>query len=209
MIHLDRLSNIMRLCAPIALLSLVALATSSSRSQVATDLSDSAPGIESYVPLVAELELRRRVNVLFPNPQSLFDGFQLGFVNVGTGNLTFIRRDLTIATRSGPISFGRVYDSRIEENDDFGRGWHLNLLEELHMSDDGSLVYVDSSGSRYRFREQGAIHVPDIPVAELANAELAIRDDIATLRFERGNRIHTFRRSADGSSFQLIRIQGP
>ena len=101
MISFDRLSNIMRLSALIVLLSLVALTTSTSMSQVAADISDSAPGIESYVPLVAELELRRRVNVLFPNPQSLFDGFQLGFVNVGTGNLTFVRRDLTVATRDG------------------------------------------------------------------------------------------------------------
>ena len=40
--------------------------------------------LESYVALVEELGLRR-VNVLFPNPQSIFDGYHLGFVNVGTG----------------------------------------------------------------------------------------------------------------------------
>lgn len=56
-----------------------------------TASSTIAEQFESHRALVEELELRRRVNVLFPNPQSFFDGFQVGLVNVGSGNLTFLR----------------------------------------------------------------------------------------------------------------------
>ena len=38
-------------------------------------------------------------SVLFPNPQSLFDGLRAGFVNTWSGNLAFRRRD--IVTRAG------------------------------------------------------------------------------------------------------------
>lgn len=69
------------------------------------------PSLESYVPLIAEFDLRRRVNVLFPNPQRMFDGLQAGYVNVGSGNLTFRRRDL-VTRANGPLVLARVYDSR-------------------------------------------------------------------------------------------------
>jgi len=54
---------------------------------------------EYFVPflqLIEELDVRKRVNVLYPNLQSIFDGVQVGFVNVSTGNLTFLRRDLVV-----------------------------------------------------------------------------------------------------------------
>ena len=65
-----------------------------------------------YADLVTETELRRRVNVLYPNPQSLLDGLQVGYVGVRHGNLTFRRRDL-VAGPGELAYFSRVYDSRI------------------------------------------------------------------------------------------------
>ena len=46
----------------------------------------------------------RRINVLHPNPQSIFDGLQVGFVNVSTGNLTFERRDMVVPGRRRGLS---------------------------------------------------------------------------------------------------------
>ena len=103
-----------------------------------------------YAELVRETELRRRVNVLFPNPQSLFDGMQVGYVGVRHGNLTFRRRDLVAGTN--PLAkFTRVYDSRFRRGRDFGPGWHLSLNEELTVADEG-LVYRDGSGATHSFK---------------------------------------------------------
>ncbi len=63
-----------------------------------------------YAELVKETELRRRVNVLYPNSQSIFDGLQVGYVSVRHGNLTFRRRD--IVSGINPLArIVRVYDS--------------------------------------------------------------------------------------------------
>ena len=72
-----------------------------------------------YAASVAELDLRRRVNVLHRNPQSILDGLHVGHVNVGAGNLTFRRCDI-VARADGPVVFAQVYDSRIEANADLG-----------------------------------------------------------------------------------------
>ncbi len=102
-----------------------------------------------YAELVKETELCRRVNVLFPNSQSLFDGMQVGYVGVRHGNLTFRRRDLVAGTN--PLAkFTRVYDSRFRHGRDFGPGWHLSLNEELTVADEG-LVYRDGSGATHSF----------------------------------------------------------
>ena len=113
--------------------------------------------LETYAKLVEELDMRRRVNVLYPNPQSLFDGLQAGFVNVGAGNLTFKRRDL-VTRANGPVAFARLYDSRIDGNEDFGRGWRLALAEEL-LLDDAGVTYVDRSGASHRFVASGGAYV--------------------------------------------------
>ena len=110
----------------------------------------SAEWLSLYADLVEETELRRRVNVLHPNPQSILDGLQAGYVSVRNGNLTFRRRD--IVSGSGErIYFSRVYDSRIASNGDFGPGWRLSLAEEL-AGVDGGLAYTDRSGARHFFK---------------------------------------------------------
>ena len=103
-----------------------------------------------FAELVKETELRRRVNVLYPNPQSIFDGLQVGYVGVRHGNLTFRRRDLVAGTNA-LARFTRVYDSRARHGRDFGPGWRLSLDEELTPAD-GGLVYADGSGARQFFK---------------------------------------------------------
>ena len=111
-------------------------------------LNDSS--LAHFAELVKETELRRRVNVLYPNPQSIFDGLQAGYVGVRHGNLTFRRRDLVSGTNA-LARFTRVYDSRARHGRDFGPGWRLSLDEELTAAD-GGLVYADGSGARHFFR---------------------------------------------------------
>src|SRR5215813_14520234 len=65
---------------------------------------------DRYVEQAAEFSSRARANVYFPNPQSIFRGAQFNFVNTGTGNLTFLRRDLVASSRI-PLILARVYDS--------------------------------------------------------------------------------------------------
>jgi hypothetical protein len=59
--------------------------------------------------------------VYFVNPQSIFRGVQLNFVNVGEGNLTFLRRDMVASGRI-PVILARVYDSSSNGTADFGPG---------------------------------------------------------------------------------------
>ena len=49
-----------------------------------------------------------------------------------------------------PVAFTRVYDSRIDDNHDFGPGWRLSLAEEIVVRE-GTLTYTDRSGARHRF----------------------------------------------------------
>ena len=90
-----------------------------------------------------------RIHVLHPNPQSIFDGLQVGFVNVSTGNLTFERRDIVVPGRRRVV-FSRIHDSRIPGNADFGPGWRLSLDEEIVVDGD-TASYADRTGARYRF----------------------------------------------------------
>ena len=115
-------------------------------------VADSPNGawLAAFASLVKETELRRRVNVLYPNPQSMFDGLQAGYVGVRHGNLTFRRRDI-VAGPGELAQFSRVYDSRIRRGRDFGPGWRLPLAEELAITD-GGMVYTDGSGARQFFR---------------------------------------------------------
>ena len=61
--------------------------------------------LDQYVEQVSELSSRARANVYFANPQSLFKGVQVSFVNVGTGNITFLRRDLVTSGRMSLVNW--------------------------------------------------------------------------------------------------------
>ena len=99
--------------------------------------------IDSVTPNISY----RSIAALFPNPQSIFDGMQVGYVSVRHGNLTFRRRDMVAGTN--PLAkFTRVYDSRSQRGRDFGPGWSLSFDEELTVGD-GGLIYRDGSGARH------------------------------------------------------------
>src|SRR5579864_57198 len=88
--------------------------------------------LQPYVEKISELSSRARANVYYSNPQSIFNGVQVGFVNVGTGNITFIRRDL-VASGRVPIVLARIYDSANQGSPDFGPGWLLSAAETLSL----------------------------------------------------------------------------
>ena len=163
--------------------------------------TEGADSLSFYRALVEEVDVRRRVNVLFPNPQSLFDGVQIGFVNVGTGNLTFVRRDMVVPA-GGPLVFGRVYDSRILENADFGAGWRLSLVEELWF-DSAGLTHVDASGTSHRFRYTSEGYRPASAVPELAGVVITVDGDRATLRDGQGRK-RVFEKRAGTSSMVIV-----
>lgn len=187
------------LAAPLLALALLG------SSHVPTDDKAQAtadPRLESDPPLTAEFDLRRRVNVLFPNPQTLFDGLQAGFDNVGSGNLTFLRRDL-VARTNIPLVFGRVYDSRLKQNGDFGPGWRLSLAEELHI-DDADIIYVDGAGTRQRFVPGADGHRPLKPTPR-GGPRIALGEDVATLR-EGSGTIRTFKPVGAEGSWHLASV---
>lgn len=165
---------------------------------------DRAIGPADVAGLLREIGARRRVNVLFPNPQSMFDGLQMGFTNVGAGNLTFRRRDLVVW---GPeqLRFSRVYDSGLEAGNDFGPGWRLAFASELHESADGSLAYIDGSGARYVFRRTAhGSHVGGPPVHD--GVHIVVRGDAAVWN-EAGDLSRLYQRfQADGPFLIVSRL---
>ena len=190
----------MRVSATAVLIGLTATFAAESRANPG-DSTEDADSLSFYRALVEEVDIRRRVNVLFPNPQSLFDGLQVGFVNVGTGNLTFVRRDMVVPA-GGPLVFGRVYDSRILENADFGTGWRLSLAEELRF-DAAGLTHVDASGTSRRFRLTGDRYTSARPVPELAGVFVSRDGDRATLHDGHGRR-RVFEKQAGTSSMMIV-----
>lgn len=101
--------------------------------------------IGPHISLLNELSERRRPNSFFVNEQSQRYGVQVGYVNVGKGNLTFLRRDMVVVGRI-PIVAGRVYDSSATDSGDFGPGWRFSMVETVDVGSDG-LIYTDESGS--------------------------------------------------------------
>lgn len=87
-------------------------ASTASDSFAAIDAPVNDESLAHFAKLVKETEIRRRVNVLYPNPQSIFDGLQIGYVSVRHGNLTFRRRDIVSGTNA-LARIVRIYDSRI------------------------------------------------------------------------------------------------
>lgn len=161
--------------------------------------------LKHYVKLVEELGVRRRVNVLFPNPQSLFDGLPVGFVNTTTGNLTFARRDIVATAKGGLVIFARVYDSRIEDNVDFGPGWRLSLAEEVLTETGGSYLYLDGSGTAHRFvgSETGYIVSPTTP--QHNRTRLSVVGEMAVMR-EADGTVRTFERFLGSGRYQIASV---
>ncbi|MFT4928014.1 MAG: YD repeat-containing protein [Phenylobacterium sp.] len=108
------------------------------------------------VQTLNELSQRRRVNTFFANQQSVSQGLRQGFVNVGSGNVTFVRRDLVTSGRI-PLVMARVYDSAFDASrdmdkfGDFGPGWQLSLAQTITINNEGILVYTNDNVVSYRF----------------------------------------------------------
>lgn len=109
--------------------------------------SETAERFRDYVQDANEFSERRRLQVLFPNPQHEKLGIQVDLVNVGAGNLTFSRRDIVTVGRV-PVGISRVYDSNlVQESADFGPGWTWIGEETLVVDRAGkALTYNQESG---------------------------------------------------------------
>ena len=151
--------------------------------------------------MVNELSNRRRLNYLFPNPQIPDNGVQKSYVNVGTGNLTFIQRDLVRADRV-PIVAGRVYDSRIVDGADFGPGWKLTMSELIVPENGNVFVYTDGNNNSYRMQLDGRNLIAD-KSAPLAIKSKFLSDDVIEITDHRLRRI--FKRN--DNRFLLSRIE--
>lgn len=110
------------------MLLVISLQAASQNHQHASKTLEGSP--DQYVETVSELSSRARANVYFKNPQSIFRGVQFGFVNVGAGNITFLRRDLVTSGRI-PIVLARIYDSASQGSPDFGPGWLVSATEAI------------------------------------------------------------------------------
>jgi YD repeat-containing protein len=108
--------------------------------------SKSSSQLDQYVEQVSELSSRARANVYFANPQSIFRGVQVNFVNVGTGNLTFLRRDLVASGRI-PLVFARVYDSSGKGSVDFGPAWTLSAAESITVADSKAHLLTENGST--------------------------------------------------------------
>jgi len=132
--------KLLRILATLVLLLITNLAFAQHHS------SSSNSQLDQYVEQVSELSSRARANVYFANPQSLFRGVQVNFVNVGAGNLTFLRRDLVASGRI-PLVFARVYDSSGKGSIDFGPGWTLSAAESITIADDRAHLFTENGST--------------------------------------------------------------
>lgn len=132
---------------------LLAPALAQGRERTPADtISAEARDFQPYLKTLNEFLDRRRLNVYFHNPRSVFDGAPAGYVAAGSGQLSFVRRDLVTVGRI-PLMAARVYDSSLEG--DFGQGWHLSAAETIQIRDDGSAVLLDDSAVSRRFVQKG------------------------------------------------------
>jgi YD repeat-containing protein len=149
--------------------------------------------LDQYVEQVSELSSRARANVYFANPQSIFRGVQVNFVNVGTGNLTFLRRDLVASGRI-PLVFARVYDSSGKGSVDFGPGWTVSAAESITVADSKAHLLTEN-GSTIDF----------VKVDESAfTLEKEYPSDYMDLRLVDASTLETKLRTGFTKQFQLI-----
>ena len=161
--------------------------------------------------MLNDLSKRRRVAKLFPNHQSVFHGVQERFVNTSAGNLTFLVRDL-VAVSAMPIVAGRVYDSALEKDEDFGPGWKLTLREEAIVRGD-RLDFTDAGNSVYSFVIDGAAIKPVHPAAtpvrsgEIAGATVVLRSHGLTRRFKKIDGVHRLTEASHATGWLRLKYR--
>ncbi len=138
-----------------------------------------------YIDYLNEFSERRRMNVYFHNDQPHDRGAQAGYVNVGRGNFTFLRRDLVTVGRI-PLVLARAYDSSLPEEGDFGPGWHLTAAESIHIEDDGSLWLTDESGASVRYLPSRKGYVAAVPGPSEVRHILALGDERLRVSLQSG-----------------------
>ena len=162
---------------------------------------------ESYTSLVKEFDSRRRLQFLFPNPQTLFDGLNIGFVQTTKGNLTFQRRDIVVLDIENVIA-ARVHDSASDRNYGFGPRWRLSIAETIDV-EGNSAIHTDSSGARHEFsRSSSAIYEPKRDSPATSGRTIGIIGDHAVIRMPDG-RISQFKRNGSSTTFILVRRVTP
>lgn len=147
---------IMFFTIPAALAALFWAGTGRAESGASEQLD---PRLRAAADYLNEFGDRRRVQVYFANRQSVFYGARVEMVNVGRGNLTFLRRDLVTAGRL-PLVAGRVYDSSLGEGADFGPGWRLSGAETIETLDKGHLLWRDETATAVELAPAGQFYVP-------------------------------------------------
>ena len=162
---------------------------------------------ESYTSLVKEFDSRRRLQFLFPNPQTLFDGLNIGFVQTTKGNLTFQRRDIVVLDIENVIA-ARVHDSASDRNYGFGPRWRLSIAETIDV-EGNSAIHTDSSGARHEFSgSSSAIYEPKRDSPATSGRTIGIIGDHAVIRMPDG-RISQFKRNGSSTTFILVRRVTP
>ena len=167
------------------------------------DVGMTEESLGRYAYLVDEFDSRRRLNFLFPNPQSIFDGLSIGYVQTSTGNLTFQRRDLVVLGSENIVA-ARVFDSRSKVDTGFGPRWRLNLVETLTVSGNG-VLHTDSSGASHRFtHSQKAMYEPALPSPSSQGTTLAVLGNHAVIRSSDGS-IRQFEQFGQSDTYLLVR----
>src|SRR5436190_5404321 len=140
----------------IVLFSLAVFSSAQTHSTRKVQSTDEA-AFDAYVERVSELSSRARANVYFPNVQSVFYGVNVNFVNVGKGNLTFLRRDLVTGGRM-PLLLARVYDSSNAGSLEFGPGWMLSATETISIHGDRAEL-LGETGAPIEFIKSGNLFI--------------------------------------------------
>ncbi|MGH9894556.1 MAG: DUF6531 domain-containing protein, partial [bacterium] len=156
---------------------------------------------QPYLHYLKEFYQRRRVNVYFRNDQSVFYGAQVNFVNVGRGNLTFVRRDLVTGGRI-PLVVARVYDSAGRGSADLGAGWHISAAERIEVQGARARLFTESgaeidfvlSGSEFRLARDFATDYRNLVIRPSGTLRVAMRDGF------------TREYSLVGDSYRLTRV---
>lgn len=154
-----------------------------------------------HIKLLNELSDRRRSNLIHENPQTIFDGVQVSYVNTHSGNLTFKVKDLVLRSRLS-LQAARIYDSRSSIDRGFGPGWKLGIQETLVQNhNEFTLLHADASVTRLTRNDDTL--VPLLPTPEIASLEFESKD---TIGWSRGGLRKTFSKTLPGT-YQLRAIE--
>ena len=158
--------------------------------------------LSSYQHLLEEIDLRRRVNILFPNRQNIENGIGVGYVNSTSGNLTFMRRDIVVLN-DGFFELSRIYDSKNESRQDFGPGWKLNLNQHI-VVDEHTVYYYTPNGSIIEFILDGSNYIVKNKSKEHRFSKILLEEEYALLTLENKNEIY-FYPSIEDKNLYLIK----